>query len=132
LAAGVVCALGGCGTLVNLANEGDPAPEMKDLPTGLYGGVRADAQLGKSYFRETFSGKYPGWASIYGFSVGSYLLGVDMPLSMVGDTVTLPWSVVVELTAPPPSKPSAKDQDAQGHGEKPRPTAEPAASEAEE
>jgi uncharacterized protein YceK len=132
LTAGLICALGGCGTLVNLSNEGDPAPEMKKLPMGVYGGVRTDAQLGKSYLKESFSGRYPGWASIYGFSVGSYLLSVDLPLSAVGDTLTLPWSVVAVLTSPAETPAAAKDGERHAAAAKPHPAEKAADSETEE
>lgn len=111
-AVAVTCAVGGCGTLMNLSNESDPSPAMKKLPLGVYGGVQADAQIGKGYLKECFSGRYPAWANLYGFSVGSYLLSVDLPLSLVGDTLTLPWSVVAELNkTDEPAASLKKDSD---------------------
>jgi uncharacterized protein YceK len=74
----------GCGTLYNVAPHG--AAE-----TRVYGGVREDLQTTKESFqgaaRATNLGEFAGNAGMGVLSV------VDLPLSAIGDTVTLPITV---------------------------------------
>ena len=68
----VVCSFSGCGTIVNLVQSRGPR---------VYGGVRLEAAaIGEK--------GYPFSAVIGGLALPLAVL--DMPLSLVGDTVTLP------------------------------------------
>jgi uncharacterized protein YceK len=87
LAALAVAGLGGCGTVMNLSPE--PATLwLSESPTQrVYGGVRYDAVMGGGALLLGLFGA-PGLLPL-----GAYVLAVDMPLSFVGDTLTLPWTV---------------------------------------
>ena len=83
LALTAVVGMVGCGTYMNL----------EDRPTGyfrpkgcamkrVYGGTRIDAEWGSRYF---------AWNDDWLF--GAMILTIDLPLSFVADTVTLPWTI---------------------------------------
>jgi uncharacterized protein YceK len=76
---------------MNTAEEPPGMARPTDGPTQrIYGGVRHDAIVGGSLLLE--GGKLPPL-----MFVGLYLLTVDMPLSAIGDTVTLPWTVAATV-----------------------------------
>jgi uncharacterized protein YceK len=106
LAVWAVAALGGCGTLMNTSPEPPGMARPTDGPTQrIYGGVRHDALVGGSLLVE--GGKMPPL-----MFVGLYMLAVDMPLSFIGDTVTLPWMVaatVERCRGPRPDSTPAKN-----------------------
>src|SRR5205085_2032975 len=82
-------ALGGCGTMANMRGEavislGWPSP----APTVPFGGVRQDAQ------------------ALLGVPYGFCLIS-DLPFSLVGDIVTLPWTTCVYARRQP--QPTAAD-----------------------
>jgi uncharacterized protein YceK len=80
-------ALSGCGTLMNLSPDPPGMTRAQDGPTQqIYGGVRHDALVGGSLLLE--GARMPPMIPL-----GTYLLLVDLPLSLVGDTITLPWMV---------------------------------------
>ncbi len=91
------CTAAGCGTLLNTTwftrDEGGGR---------LYGGVRLDAEEGTKSIRQACStdeplGHSPGLERASSLFTGAYLLAIDLPLSVVGDTFTLPWTATVEL-----------------------------------
>jgi uncharacterized protein YceK len=97
--------LGGCGTMANLSEEFGPAEKK------VFGGVRLDASYGTGY------AAYPNHSEGFVYSVyaasTACAMAADIPLSAIGDTLTLPWT----LTAPAKkvssqSKESAREKTA--------------------
>lgn len=114
-AVGVSSALAGCGTILNLA-ENDHTMTLE--PTRrVYGGVRLDAAAGPGYLAGAVEPKgkpdleAPGLRGFLFRAVGdrpvNFALGTaalaDIPLSAVGDTLTLPLILYWRATgqAPP-------------------------------
>jgi uncharacterized protein YceK len=96
-----VFALGGCGTVHNFYGDDADAP-----PCRVFGGVRSDVTTGVRliHFNPAEDhGDYPAQlcadpaVQMYAKTIGWYLLTVDMPLSAVGDTVTLPGALLGQL-----------------------------------
>jgi uncharacterized protein YceK len=125
LAAVFAAALGGCGTVVNCINgDGTAAREI-------YGGVKQDAQNGTHHLSEAFSGPAPCFSKmpkppnpVSDFAAKSFcagcgvcMLAVDLPVSAVADTLTLPVTVPATLMKKKPkakrkSKPKVMDMPA--------------------
>lgn len=93
--------LGGCGTVVNVFNvNGTPA-------RAIFGGVRQDAANGTRHLGEAFSGPAPSFTAMpkppnpvgdvasksFCAVCGVGMLAVDLPVSAVADTLTLPVTV---------------------------------------
>jgi uncharacterized protein YceK len=102
LAAVLAVALGGCGTMNNLRppEKGDkesPAPAGPSV----YGGVGLDAQVGAKWLAAAFMAERLPQVSFLESAVdstckvgiGAYVLAVDLPLSAVADTLTLPVTI---------------------------------------
>jgi uncharacterized protein YceK len=104
--------LSGCGTVANLstgAREG-----WKNVQ--IYGGVRRDVQSAGDWFTHSWvAPEKLEFMQDIGAIVGVGLVGIDMPLSAVGDTLTLPVTIPASIwgrsrndadvprqTAPPP------------------------------
>lgn len=99
LTALVAVSLGGCGTVNNCLNGNGGRT--------IYGGVKQDAQNGSRHLAEAFTGPAPSFAKMpkppnagrdflaksFCASCGVGMLAVDLPLSVVGDTLTLPLTV---------------------------------------
>jgi uncharacterized protein YceK len=90
----LLCTAMGCGTMANLeqANRKD-----SDAPFGrMYGGVQHDMAWARKCFESTSGtdGKEP---SLLDQAKGTYYLGVDLPCSLVGDTLTLPFTFLVAM-----------------------------------
>src|SRR5690348_14386606 len=87
-AAGVVvwalAALSGCGTIKNLSPNPLPLP-INDHPQSVYGGVRLDAKAAQAL---TSGGPDPL----------ALILTLDLPFSLVGDTLTLPYILYVNAS----------------------------------
>jgi uncharacterized protein YceK len=86
--------LSGCGTAANLsvgAREGwQYAP--------IYGGVRRDVQSAQDWVNHTWtSGDNLELQRNLGTVVGVGLVGIDVPLSAIGDTLTLPITIPASL-----------------------------------
>jgi uncharacterized protein YceK len=127
LAAIVAAALSGCGTVVNCIN-GD-GPSARDI----YGGVKLDAQNGTRHLGEAFSGPAPCFSKMpkppdpisdfasktFCAGCGVGMLAVDLPVSIVTDTLTLPLTVPATLMK---KKPQANRKA------KPKPMSMPAAA----
>jgi uncharacterized protein YceK len=79
IAVGMLCALSGCGTMENLSGSG-----------GVYGGVRDDASLMTKCLTPE---ENPNSNRAADLALAAILL-MDLPLSLVGDTVTLPLSLL--------------------------------------
>jgi uncharacterized protein YceK len=98
------CAAGGCGTVENLQGTD------RSIPTGRpYGGVRYDAELGMAMLADT-SGGHGGLLgrSVQLLVLAPYFLAVDLPLSAVGDSLTLP--LVYPRTGPAEVTPPTSHQ----------------------
>jgi uncharacterized protein YceK len=108
--------LGGCGTVVNCFNvNGTPA-------RAIYGGVRQDAENGTRHLSEAFSGPAPSFSAMpkppdptSDFASKSFcavcgvgMLAVDLPVSAVADTLTLPVTVPATLTKKKPASKRVK------------------------
>jgi uncharacterized protein YceK len=106
LAAALAIALGGCGTLYNFhppekADKEGPAP----VPRTAYGGVATDAEVGTKWLAAPFvTERLPqvsavewGVESVCKVGIGAYVLAVDLPLSALADTLTLPVTVPATL-----------------------------------
>ena len=110
-AAVFAAALGGCGTVVNCIDSSGLAPRE------IYGGVKQDAQNGSRHLAEAFSGPAPCFSQMpqppsagrdfvaktfcAGCAVG--MLAVDLPVSVVADTLTLPLTVPATLMKKTPT-----------------------------
>lgn len=76
----------GCGTICNLsAPSGESYPREYEPRNEVYGGVRADVVDG---WKSMIHPREPGT-----FVVGVASIVLDAPLSLIGDTVTLPTTV---------------------------------------
>jgi uncharacterized protein YceK len=108
--------LGGCGTVVNCFNvNGTPA-------RAIYGGVRQDAANGTRHLSEAFSGPAPSFTTMpkppdpaSDFASKSFcavcglgMLAVDLPVSAVADTLTLPVTVPATLMKKKPASKRVK------------------------
>src|SRR5271166_5898024 len=115
LAAVLAFAPTGCGTAINLVGQdrkGDsatPAPAAKEV----YGGVSLDTHVAASWIAAPFVEEHPPNSAlemtletVCKTSVGAWVLAVDLPLSVVGDTLTLPVTIPAALQKP--NKPAEK------------------------
>src|SRR5438094_850211 len=92
----VLVAFTGCGTLQNMADEppgmfwpgGDTVPTRR-----VFGGLRYDVEITTCAVTSTWPSY--GWA-LYGPWLG-YVWMVDMPMCLVSDTLTLPWTAYAEV-----------------------------------
>jgi uncharacterized protein YceK len=85
--------LGGCGTMMgNIGYYGIFWGHHMEP----YGGVKICLASGATNFKEVFdpSEQRRDWGA---FLAGTYMLVVDLPLSTVADTVTLPWTIKATL-----------------------------------
>jgi uncharacterized protein YceK len=107
LAALLACAPGGCGTVQNLSRPEKTAemPAARPAPNEVYGGVGLDARVGASWLAAPFVQEYGVevgacerlFDATCKMGIGSYVLGVDLPLSVVGDTLSLPITLPATL-----------------------------------
>jgi uncharacterized protein YceK len=106
LAAVLAFAAGGCGTMNNLRpppKADKEAPAV--VPRSVYGGVALDARVGANWLAAPFVGERLPQVSMVESAVDStckmgiaaYVLAVDLPLSAVADTLTLPVTVPATL-----------------------------------
>ncbi len=105
LAAVLAVGLSGCGTVVNCFNVNGAAARA------IYGGVRQDAENGYRHLGEAFSPNPPTFtempkppsagrdfaAKSFCAACGVGMLAVDLPVSAVADTLTLPVTVPATL-----------------------------------
>ena len=78
LALSIVMTCGGCGTMANIDGRRLPAmSELGQVPARPFGGVRRDVEWIKS-----------------GAAPGNLKYVADLPLSLIGDIVTLPTTVI--------------------------------------
>src|SRR4051794_8874672 len=93
LALAAICSVSGCGSMLNTLY-------FAPMEGGgrMYGGVSLDAEQGSKYIRNTFSSdQAPDNGSDKSkpvmLALGVYFLAIDLPLSAVADTLTLPWTI---------------------------------------
>jgi uncharacterized protein YceK len=105
LAAVLAIVVAGCGTVVNCTSLDGPAARS------IYGGVRQDAENGSRHLGEAFSGPAPSFTEMpkppsasrdfasksFCAACGVSMLAIDLPVSAVADTLTLPVTVPATL-----------------------------------
>jgi uncharacterized protein YceK len=90
--------LSGCGTLANI--ETGARQGWKNVQ--IYGGVRRDVQSGQDWFAHSWvPPKQLELMQNLGAIVGVVLVGIDVPLSAVADTVTLPVTIPASIWGSP-------------------------------
>lgn len=98
----LIAAQSGCGTAINLSLgvEGDiPTAYGRKFDTEIYGGILTDVHG----IEEAVRGNEGLWWSLIAFP---FFVFIDFPLSLVADTLTLPYTVPYVLTRPEPKRPS--------------------------
>ena len=98
-----VVVLLGCATSANLEDifyGPDPRLYDSDTPTGIFGGVRRDWQL--ITWHTAMHGP--------GGELGRIFALIDLPLSLVADVITLPWTLYAHFCWTIPERPEAQDQ----------------------
>lgn len=98
--------LSGCGTICNFASGAIPLPDDPVARPAIYGGVQLDAAL--------ITGMRPKETTEVTVFVGACLL-VDIPLSLVGDTLTLPITLWLD------KRRAGSERDLQGVSTSPHP-----------
>lgn len=67
----------------------------------VFGGVRLDVEAARQKSLRDLYLAYPGWRPPFGLELLSWTLcAFDMPLSAVGDTLTLPFTIFASLNKP--------------------------------
>jgi uncharacterized protein YceK len=85
--------LSGCGTVLNLARPGgNPFYEFQSQPK-MYGGVCEDVRWAWTLVSDSPGGSYPIAGKVAQLVVAPCVLCIDLPLSAVADTLTLPLTV---------------------------------------
>jgi uncharacterized protein YceK len=114
LASVLAAVLGGCGTLVNCTSWKGAAQNQ------IYGGVMQDAKNGVYHVSEAMHGPAPCFTAMpkppdpvrdfftksFCAGCGVGMLAVDLPVSAVADTLTLPYTVPATLLKKTKKKPS--------------------------
>jgi len=107
LAAVLACAAGGCGTFVNCTAGRE-----------IYGGVKQDLQNGSNHLAEAYSGPCPSFSPFpenpsagkqlltrsFCAGCGVGMLAVDLPISLVADTLTLPVTIPATMMKSPDNR----------------------------
>jgi uncharacterized protein YceK len=91
----VVMGLSGCGTAANLSGGAQGFRQ-----TQIYGGVLRDVQSGQHWVSSNWTGG-TDWQQDIGTVVGVGLIGLDVPFSAIGDTLTLPITIPAVLLRQP-------------------------------
>jgi uncharacterized protein YceK len=115
MAAALVCALGGCGTIGNLSDPNHTKP---------FGGVIRDANASGWLLSEASEASKKPAAEKAGLVLAAPIVTVDLPLSLVADTVTLPITIPVALMRqgqpqPPPNSDPITPTAGRGNAENP-------------
>ena len=86
--------LSGCGTVANLSVGARDGWKNAQI----YGGVRRDVQSAEDWFAHSWTpSSNPDWQQDIGAVVGVGLVGLDVPLSAIGDTLTLPITIPTSI-----------------------------------
>jgi uncharacterized protein YceK len=86
----------GCGTLYNLDFNTCCCGGRPDS-NRIYGGVEAELAFAVRNLREITTPDTPISTQIFGVTFVSVLTILDLPLSIVGDTVTLPLTIAAQI-----------------------------------
>jgi uncharacterized protein YceK len=89
----VTASLHGCGTMSNFSSK---QPDR----TQIYGGVLADLKSMEVWANHQVPAEDTGILHDVGYGVGLGLMGLDVPLSAIGDTLTLPITIPMVLLRP--------------------------------
>lgn len=103
----------GCGTVANCTNWQGRAPLT------VYGGVKEDIVSGTDHLHEAFGGPCPSFSAVthmpstaeqvmmrsFCAGCGVCMLALDMPISIVADTLTLPITIPATLARKPKDHP---------------------------
>jgi uncharacterized protein YceK len=93
----------GCGTIANL----ETGARQGWKSAAIYGGVRRDIQSADKWIDHSWtSGDNLDIIQDVGSVVGVVLVGIDVPLSAIGDTLTLPVTVPIYLLNNPSNRAS--------------------------
>ena len=83
--------LSGCGTVVNLAPDSGMFHLDGTTTRRVYGGVQLDASFATKCVSASVDHYEPEFGRAGTFALGAYTLCVDLPISLVADTLTLPY-----------------------------------------
>jgi uncharacterized protein YceK len=133
LAAPLALLLGGCGTMVNCTSVNGPAPRT------IYGGVKEDIVSGTGHLHEAFGGPCPSFSAVthmpstaeqvmmrsFCAGCGVCMLALDMPVTVVADTLTLPITIPATLARKKNDHPRKRKQ-APSQASAPKPQQPPA------
>jgi uncharacterized protein YceK len=89
----VAVALAGCGTIANVGGG-------RWRTSKIYGGVLRDVKSTEDWIADYSAEPKTGIMRDVGVGVGVGLIAIDLPLSAVGDTLTLPITIPVALRRP--------------------------------
>jgi uncharacterized protein YceK len=106
LAAAAVSAVSGCGTCINCLNADKAGPRNPQEAGRVYGGVRLESELVR-YVVAQDSTPAVADCSLFTRIYATCFLGIDLPLTVVGDTLTLPYTILYtrRCQAEPPPEP---------------------------
>ncbi len=90
----VAMGLSGCGTAANLSGGAQGFRPMQ-----IYGGVLRDVQSAQHWVSTNWI-EGSDWQQDVGTVVGVGLIGLDLPFSAIGDTLTLPITIPAALLRP--------------------------------
>lgn len=113
LTAPLALLLGGCGTVANCTSWQGRAPLT------VYGGVKEDIVSGADHLHEAFGGPCPSFSAVthppsfaeqammrsFCAGCGVCMLALDLPISVVADTLTLPITIPATLARKPNDHP---------------------------
>ena len=91
----------GCATSTNLEDIFyGPDPRLTEVPTGIFGGFRRDWKMVTSSQTLMHGGD----------GIFRILALIDLPLSLVADVITLPWTLYAHFCMTIPEPPEVQDQ----------------------
>jgi uncharacterized protein YceK len=90
----VILILGGCGTIANFGGKGWEN-------TRIYGGVLTDVKSAENWIAYRPISKESEIQRDVGTVVGTGLIALDVPLSAIGDTLTLPITIPAAIWGTP-------------------------------
>lgn len=101
--------LNGCGTLLHISSP-HGNPDCDPSKPEIYGGVSQDVNWAWQLRSDAPSGSYPAAVKIAQLVVAPCVLCIDLPLSAVADTLTLPVTLRSALNADKLQPASALEQ----------------------
>ena len=108
LTAAAASSLTGCGTFFNCFAADKAGPQAEQKVGRIYGGVLFEVQAAQSLVNDMPREAIPkDWVLTV---CGSCLLAIDMPLTAVGDTLTLPYTLRYTLACRRLSRQPEQDQ----------------------